>query len=719
MKQIFFKKGNIVVEETPFPEFDENHALIRVTHSVVSVGTEVSSIKSTKQDSYIQRVTKQPARALKAIDMVKEKGIVNTVKTVKGWQKKLDETPAVASGYSCAGIVVSVGTNILDIHPGDKVACGGIGKAMHAEVVAVPRNLIVKIPEDVALKDAASATIGSIAMQGVRRADVRLGEFVAVIGMGLIGQITAQILNASGCQVIGIDLVDDKLEIAKKNGAYRTINAAIIDPVKEILMLTDDKGVDVTIITAASQSDEIVQQAMEMTRKKGTVVVVGAVGLGLKRQPFYRKEIDFKISCSYGPGRYDEQYEEKGLDYPYAYVRWTENRNMSEYLRLISVGKINFSSLVSEECPIEDSPVLFEKLKSPENKLLGVILTYNFDESQINKPDQNTITFATNNKIIKGRIKVGIIGAGGFAKSVHLPNLKSLSNLYQIRAIASRSGANAKETAKLYNANYATTDYLEILKDSDIDMVLISTRHDLHARMAIEAAKAGKAILLEKPMALNLEELEELKAVIQKTQVPFMVGFNRRFSPCAVKAKEIIGNPINPIMVMYRVNAGHIPLDHWVHGPEGGGRIIGEACHMIDFFSFLTDSTVKSMSVSSIHPKTDSVIAGDNFFATLKYANDSVCSLLYTSQGAKEIGKEYIEIYADQKTIVIDNFKKFMFYGKKYKPLEFDKIEKGQQQEMEQFGQLMQGTTLSYPISIESLLETTEICIKINDAITY
>jgi len=485
LKQLFVKKGKVIIDSSPLPYCDENEALVRVAYSVISVGTETSAVKGSKKESLTAQVGRNPSKALKAIDMIKNRGLIETVKTVQAMRKDIESPQAEASGYSCSGIVASVGKNLIDIKPGDRVACGGLGKAVHAEVVSVPRNLIVKVPEGVSLKEAASATIGSIAMQGVRRADVRIGEYVAVIGMGLIGQITAQILNAAGCRAIGNDLIKDKLKVAEKNGIYHTVNITQYDPIKEVLIHTNDKGVDACIITAGSSGDEIVQQAMEMTRKKGTVVVVGGVGMNLKRRPFYRKEIDFKISCSYGPGRYDELYEEKGIDYPYGYVRWTENRNMEEYLRMIGEGKIDFTSIVSKECKVEEAPEIYKELKSPENKLMGVILSYDFDESLIPEPQERTINYAIKDRAVSEKIKVGLIGAGGFAKGTHLPNLESLSELYNIQAIASRNGANAKETAKKFKAKYATTDYQQILQDPEIDMVLIVTRHHVHTQIAI------------------------------------------------------------------------------------------------------------------------------------------------------------------------------------------------------------------------------------------
>jgi predicted dehydrogenase/threonine dehydrogenase-like Zn-dependent dehydrogenase len=716
MKQLVSRKGIFFLQDVPPPLCDDNSALVRVTHSLISVGSEVGSIDSQTGDTLLKRAVKQPGNALKVMDLIKQKGVFGAVKAIHEMQKKLGESPAAAPGYSCSGVVASVGKNIFDLKPGDHVACGGLGKASHAEVVSVPRNLIAKVPERVGLKEASSATIGAIALQGVRRADVRLGEYVAVIGMGLIGQLTAQMLNAAGCRAIGIDPVQEKLDLAKKNGCFQTVNPSQADPVRETLMYTNDRGADATIIAASSKSDEIVQQAMEMTRKKGTVVVVGAVGLGLKRQPFYRKEIDLRISCSYGPGRYDELYEEKGIDYPYAYVRWTENRNMQEYLRLMGDGKIDFPSIVSVEAAVERAPEIYEELRSPDNKYLGVIFTYNFDESLLEEPRRKTVSYRVEGKSATGKIRVGLIGAGGFAKDVHLPNLQSLSGLYDIRAISSRNGFNARETSEKFGARYAATDYRQVLGDPDIDMVLVATRHDLHARISKEAAIAGKAVFVEKPMSLNHEEIDDLVDVLKETKVPFMVGFNRRFSPFALRAREIIGAPLNPVMAFYRVNARHLPLDHWVHGSEGGGRIVGEACHMLDFFGFLTGSTVASVDVSSIDSKTESVIPGDNFLATLKYENGSVCTLLYTTQGADELGKEMVEIHFDGKTIVIDDFKGMEILGAGHPDIRPSGVDKGHRNELEQFAHTVKnGQPL--PIPLESLLETTKTSFLIQRSI--
>ena len=404
------------------------------------------------------------------------------------------------------------------------------------------------------LKDAASTTLGAIAMQGVRRADPHLGEIVAVIGLGLLGQLTVQLLKAAGCRVIGFDMDARRVTMARQLSADYAFVSSDVDVSVEVRHLTDGHSVDATIITAASQSDAIVQQAMEITRKKGRVVVVGAVGLGLKRSPFYEKEIDFLISCSYGPGRYDEQYEKKGLDYPYAYARWTENRNMQEYLRLVGGGKVRLGEILEREYVLSQAPQAYQDLQTAPEKPLGVLLRYpSVDESE--RAGKMETKVVLHSRQVTDKVRIAVIGAGSFAKGMHLPNLRKLSDLYHIRAIVSRTGNNAKATAQLVDADYTSTNYQDVLNDPDVDAVLICSRHHLHAQQAILAARAGKAILLEKPMALNENELNQLAEVIKETGVPFMVGYNRRFSPAARRTKEIISNRQNPLMILCRIPA--------------------------------------------------------------------------------------------------------------------------------------------------------------------
>ncbi len=705
MKQVIVKRGEVVVEEVPSPMVDDGSVLVCVQYSLISSGTEIAGVVSSGE-SILQKARTQPENVKKVLNMAKTHGIPATINVVKG---KLAEVDTHPTGYSCAGVVTDVGKRIQDIRIGDKVACAGAGKANHAEFVCVPRNLVVKVPDKLDLKEAASVTLGSIAMQGVRRAAPRLGEIVAVIGLGLIGQITAQILKVAGCHVIGIDIAKSRVELAKQLGLDYGVMSGEEDPVTSVLRFTSGYGVDTTIITAATQSNLPVQQAMEMTRKKGRVVVVGAVGLGLKRSPFYEKEIDFLISCSYGPGRYDEKYEEKGIDYPYGYVRWTENRNMQEYLRMLAEGKVNFKALISKEYEIDDAPKAYRELKESEEKPLGVLLGYRQTEKSI----ERRITLSPKPIKREGIINVAVIGAGGFAKGMHLPNLKKLSNLYNTYAIVEKDGNKAKKVAKRFEAGYCTTDYQEVLKDEKVDMVIITTRHNLHAKIAIEAAHAGKAVFVEKPMALNKEELEELVKVLKETQVPFVVGFNRRFSPFAVRAKEIVAERQNPMIVNYRMNAGYIPLSHWVHTEEGGGRNIGEACHIYDLFNFLTDSEVVSIEAKSISPKSEQYASNDNFNATLKYKDGSLCNLTYTALGSTDYPKEEMEIYVDGKILKMTDYKKMDIIGPKYKGLQTKKQDKGHLEELKEFYEAVIKGKKSIPLW--QLVQATEISFEVEE----
>ncbi|WP_345306128.1 bi-domain-containing oxidoreductase [Candidatus Villigracilis saccharophilus] len=619
MRQVLIRKGQLLLANVPSPLVEPGSVLVEVAYSLISTGTELSSVQSSGQ-SLVKKALEQPEKIRKLWDHLRSQGIQKTIAKVQG---QLDLASPL--GYSCSGIVIQVGKDITDIRPGDRVACAGAGIANHAEIVLVPRNLTVKVPDGCTLQDAASMTLGAIAMQGVRRADLRLGEVVAVIGLGLLGQITVQLLKAAGCKVIGVDLSERRVSLAKHLGADAAFCPTEINIINEIRHMTGDHGVDATIITAASTGNALVQQAMEITRKKGRVVIVGAVGLGLNRSPFYEKEIDFLISCSYGPGRYDDQYEKKGADYPFAYVRWTENRNMQEYLHLVTDGKVQLSRILEREYELSDVSKAYEELQSGTEKPLGVLLRYPFEDkdAQIQKLGTRLVL---HDRTENGRIRIAVIGAGSFARGMHLPNLQKLSDLYHIRAIVSSTGLNAKTTAEQFGADYASTNYQDVLDDPQVDAVLICTRHNLHAQQAMRAARAGKAILLEKPMALNQDELDQLTAVLQETGVPFMVGFNRRYSPAAQRIREIVSQRSNPLMILYRMNAGYLPADHWTQTEEGGGRMIGEACHIFDLFQYVVGAPVVEVNSTAITPQTGHILAGDNVTVTLRYADGSVAT---------------------------------------------------------------------------------------------
>jgi len=707
MKQILIRKGQAVVAKTPAPSVTPGNVLVALQYSLISTGTEVAGLQRSDK-TLLQKVMDKPDNIKKALHLVKEKGLGKAIDTVK--MKGGSETP---TGYSCAGRVVEVGKNIRDLKIGNLVACAGAGKANHAEFVSVPRNLTVKIPAGCTSADACSVTLGAIAMQGVRRADVRLGETVAVIGLGLIGQLTVQILKASGCRVIGVDIDQHRIDLACSLGADHGLNPAIDQVERRTLHITDGIGADATIITADSQSDAIVQQAMELTRKKGVVVIVGSVGLGLQRSPFYKKEINLLISCSYGPGRYDEFYEEKGIDYPLPYVRWTENRNMSAYLQLIASQDINFSAMVQKIYPLDQATEAFQLLKDGEKKPLAVLLSY--EEAETKEKGRSPLV-ALKSTPISGRIRVGLIGCGSFAVGMHLPNLKALDKQYAIHALAGRDGAKVQTVGKQFGAAYTTTDYTRILADADIDMVLISTRHNLHAKMTIDALRASKAVFLEKPLATTHEDLDHLQEILtsdSNTQQKILVGFNRRFSPAAQRAKEILNRRINPAIIIYRVNAGYVPLSHWVHTEEGGGRIIGECCHMLDLFRFLIEHPAESVDVSSVSPASASISNIDNVVTTVTYQDGSLCTLIYTSLGSKEAAKETIEIYCDNRILTINDYQSLEVTGGKEKGWQGIRTDKGHVKELQLFADYLKGET-SAPISLDELIETTQLTFLID-----
>ncbi len=704
MKQVLIKKGKAVTEEIPAPTCGDGEILIQVKYSLVSTGTEITSLTESGK-SLVKKAKEQPQNIKLLLDMIKKQGLKKTLNLVRGALES-----GTATGYSAAGIVLEVGKNVIGFKKGDRVAAAGAGKTNHAEIIAVPKNLVVKVPENVDFSDAASVTLGSIALQGVRQADPKLGDKVVVIGLGLIGLLTVQILKASGCHVIGSDLDENRLKMAKNLGADLTVLGED-NTVTKVLQETEDKGADRIIICAATKSDRPINDAMQMVRKKGTVVVVGAVGLNLKRSPFYEKEAELKISCSYGPGRYDQKYEEKGQDYPFGYVRWTENRNMQEYLNLLSDGKINFKKMVERKYLIDKANLAYESLKNSKEKPLAILLKYPDREKPETLIKLKPIKVE---KISKKTINVAVIGAGSFATSMHLPNLEKLKKYYKIKAIIDKNGVTAKQVAERYNASHAGTDYSQALKRKDIDIVLIATRHNLHAKIAKEALMAGKAVFSEKPMALNEKELDELVKTIQKTKKPYMVGFNRRFSPYAKKIKELIRDLQNPLMIYYRMNAGYIPLDHWVHNEEGGGRIIGEACHIFDLFNFLTGSEPIEVTYESINPKTNYYSAKDNMVITVKYADGSVCTLLYTALGGEDFGKEYMEVYFDNKTIVLDDYQKMTGFGIAA-DLTGSEQNKGHLQELIEFAEGIKSGKI--PIELKDMKQATYTTFLIEDGL--
>ena len=707
MRQVLIKQGKVVLEEVPAPAVEPETVLVRVEYSCISIGTEMSGVKATGLPLW-KRALKQPENVKKALAMIASQGLSKASSQIS---ERL--TAAIPTGYSAAGVVVAVGSGVEGFRPGDRVACAGAQCAFHAEYICVPKNLTVLVDDAISINHASTVTLGAIALQGVRRASPTLGETFVVIGLGILGQLTAQLLNANGCRVIGVDLDQDRVTLATQLGMDVGISNETVSDVEQVNRLTGGIGADGVIITAATPADAVISTAFKMCRRKGRVVLVGDVGLQLNRADFYQKELDFFISSSYGPGRYDANYEEHGLDYPVAYVRWTENRNMAEYLRLVAEGRIQLAPLVSTIFPLGDATEAYESLRDGRTKPLMVLLSYPVDvnDASITRCIANTAVHVS-----KGdRVRLAVVGAGSFAKGMHLPNIKDMNSHYQLHTVISRTGHNAVATAKQFGALNASTDYDAALKDESIDAVLISTRHNLHAGMALKALLAGKHVLVEKPLAITQEELDQINAFYTNANGPqpiLLTGFNRRFSPYARRIKELVSARTNPMVLNYRMNAGYIPLEHWVHTQEGGGRNIGEACHIYDLFTFLTGSKVTSVTAQAITPNTGYYSATDNFVATLAFADGSVATLTYTASGSRDYPKEQLEVFVDGMTIAMNDFKSLQVTGSKATGLETKLSEKGQKQELEVFAEAIK-TGSEWPISLWEQNQVTEMAIAV------
>ncbi|RJQ24786.1 oxidoreductase [Candidatus Parcubacteria bacterium] len=710
MKQVFIRKGNAIVEEVPAPCVESGRVFVQTQFSCISPGTEMSSVANTSKPLW-KRAIQNPEEVKKAINMVRGQGVRKTRQVVEG---RLEAGNAV--GYSAAGIVLEAGPGVKGFMHGDRVACAGTGYAYHAEYISVPSNLTVKVPDSVNLADAASVALGAIAMQGVRRAQPTLGETFVVIGLGALGQLVFQFLVSNGCSVFGMDLDPDRGESAKNLGLTHFISSGGNNGVEEVFRLTDGYGTDGVIIAAASLDSKIVSQAFKMCRKKGRVVLVGDVGLSLQRGDFYKNEIDFLISTSYGPGRYDENYEEGGVDYPFGYVRWTEKRNMKAYIRLLESGRVKVSPLIHKIVPVDKADSAYEMLKSADKKPMMVILSYPDAPDQEKSLTHVVINPLKIKKAPNNKVRLALIGAGGFAKGVHLPNLQSMPDLFQLKAVISRSGHNARNAGTQYKAEYCGTDYHHVLADPDIDAVLIATRHNLHAPMVLEALEAGKHVLVEKPLALKQKDLDAISNFYRQNgengHPILLTGFNRRFSPFMRACAEEIRMRTNPVIVNYRMNAGYIPLDHWVHSEEGGGRNLGEACHIYDLFTYLTESEVVDVRAFAVTPKTKYYTERDNFTAVVSFKDGSVCSLTYTSLGSRDYPKELMELYVDGKVIYLNDYKKLEFFGGKGKGIKARVFEKGQKEELAAFGKaVMNGG--EWPIPLWQQVQAAQIALRV------
>ncbi|MBF0464843.1 MAG: bi-domain-containing oxidoreductase [Nitrospirae bacterium] len=716
MKQVLMRGGEVFVEDVPAPVAAPGFVVVKTAFSAISAGTELTGIKHGATPLW-ERALREPEKIKQAVGMAAQIGIKNTYSLIM--DKLNSGNPA---GYSLSGTVIETGQGVNEFTVGDRVACGGNKYAYHSEAITAPQNLVVKIPDGLGMPQASTATIGAIALQGVRRAAPTIGEVFCVIGLGILGQLTAQILKANGCVVIGTDVDPQRTALAMTLGMQYALEpehgaAAGVDAIKR---LSNGPGVDGVIITASSVSDSIISTAFKMCRKKGRVVLVGDVGLNLNRGDFYEKELDFFISASYGPGRYDGMYEEKGLDYPIGYVRWTENRNMSEFLRLVAAGLITLDPLISATFPLNEAKHAYEELKRPESKPLIILLSY----PQTDTLAVSRVVFNHSAKPMKGnRIQIAIAGCSKFARAVHLPNLRELKNLYHLRAIMNRTGLVAKNSAKQFGAEYSTTDYNALLKDETIDSVLIATTHNLHAKMAYDALCAGKHVFVEKPLALTREELSRFTDFYQtdsqlSPKPILMVGFNRRFSPHIQKIKKLTEKRTSPLIITYRINGGFVAPDNWIQTPEGGGRNLGEACHIYDIFTFLTNSPVKTIEAMSVSPLAGYYMRNDNFTAVMRFEDGSLCTLTYTSMGSSDYPKERMEVFFDGKTVLLDDYKSTQIYGTPSAVLKTKTAEKGHKEELTAFAKAFSTADTVWPIEFWQLLQATDIALRVEELIT-
>src|SRR5262245_673681 len=670
MRQVIqnLRGGGPILEEVPESICKVGGILVRNVASLISAGTEKLVVDLARK-SLAGKAKERPDLVRQVVDKIKRDGLINTVRIVKA---RL-ETP-LALGYSCAGIVRQVGSGAEEFLCGDRVACAGMNYASHAESVFVPKNLAVKIPDEISFDEAAFVTLGAIALQGVRTAEVTLGDTVAVIGLGLIGQLTVQILKAAGCKVAGVDLEESKIELARSHGAELSLLRSE-DVEGALSFFTRGYGVDSVIITAASVSSDPINIAGAIARDRAIISIVGAVKIDVPRKLYYEKELQIRLSRSYGPGRYDSQYEERGVDYPIGFVRWTERRNMQEFLRLVSAKSVKLDRLITHRFPIEEAEKAYDMITGKRSEdYLGILLKY-VEPSGIDLSER-TITIEERQN--DGLVRLGVIGAGNFAKSTLLPRLAKMPDVSLI-GIATSSGHNAKAIGRQYGFGLCSTDYRELLKREDLDTVIIATRHNTHSRLTTEAVKAGKTVYVEKPLAITEDELFEVIDTTSRYNGRVMVGFNRRFSSLSCELKRFFDDA-RSIALTYRIKAGAIPKESWIMSEEGVGRIRGEVCHFIDYLQFLTDA--EPVEVFAYQNSA----GADTLSLIVKLSDGSTGNINYFANGDRSYPKERIEVYGGGRIAVLDDFRALeMWRDGKRKRIKHLNQDKGFDQELRVF----------------------------------
>ena len=689
------------IQEIPYPQLGKGMIIVKNHYSIISAGTEGSTVTAARK-SLIGKAKERPQQVRQVLDVLKKQGVLQTYRAVK---KKLDAYSPL--GYSCSGEVIEVGENVTEFKLGDLVACAGVGYANHAEVVAIPVNLAVKLDPKANLRDSAYNTLGAISMQGVRQADMRLGETCVVIGLGLLGQLAALILKASGVNVIGIDISATAVNHAVTNNAVDygwSRNTAGIED--KIISITKGYGADSVIIAAATSSLDPINFAGSIVRKKGKVVVLGAVPTGFDRDPhYYRKELELKMACSYGPGRYDLNYEEKGIDYPFAYVRWTEKRNMEAFQELIAKGRIDISYLTTHEFKFEEAVAAFDLVVNKTEPFIGITLKYDFQKVQTKK------SIRIHEPSPSKDINISFIGAGSYAQGNLLPNIPQSPAVSRV-GIMTNNGTTSKRVAEKFKFAFCASEEKEIFDDKT-NTLFIATRHDSHGSYVLKGLENNKNIFVEKPLCLDEQELETIEAAQEKSEKSIMIGFNRRFSPLSQMVKQKLGS--GPMSMIYRINAGDIPMDNWIQDIEiGGGRIIGEVCHFIDYLTFVNGSLPTKLSASAL---PDPHGLNDTLNILIQFENGSTGVVAYYANGSKELTKEYVEIFSSGTTAILHDFKKLEIFGKgRPARKKLMNQNKGQKEMMEAYinGLIKDGVA---PIPINEIFGVTRATFRVLDSL--
>lgn len=691
--------------DVPVPALQKGRVLVRTAASLISSGTERAAVEMLGK-GLVQEARERPDLVRSVIEKARKEGLLNTFSAVRD---KL--SAATALGYSAAGTVMGVGDDVTEFRIGDRVACAGVGFASHAEAISVPRNLCVHLPSHVDFETGAFGTLGAIALQGVRLAEPTLGEAVVVVGLGLVGQLTVQLLKANGCRVLGIDLDPARVKLAMQLGA----DAAYVsgsDVKRAVSEWTRGRGADAVLLTAATDSNEPLRLAGEISRLKGRVVIVGVTGMEVPRDTFYRRELSLKVSMSYGPGRYDPDYEERGHDYPVGYVRWTENRNIEAFLDLVASQRINVTPLITHRFAIDEATRAYQLITGDSHEpYLGVLLTYDTEREL-----ERQITLTEPRAVSQNSVRVGLIGAGQYVTAMLLPHFKT--QRADFRSINTASGVSANNVGNKFGFVRAVSSADEVIADPDVNLVLVGTQHDLHATLARHALEANLHVFVEKPLALHDEELDAVLAAAQNSAGRLMVGFNRRFAPLARKAREIFADRTGPLSILYRVNAGRLPRDHWTHDPEkGGGRIVGEGCHFVDLLQWLIGAPPVSVFAEAVSANDAAVIAEDSVFITLRFADGSNGAIAYLAEGDRSLRKERVEIFGQQKTFVLDDFRQAsLHYKGKEEQFNLRSQDKGQAEEVKAVcAMVLEGGPS--PIPLAELEATARATFRIRDSL--